>query len=78
MKSFGILSSLKSSIYPLVPDTVEGRQANSEDWNITPLIMLETLRNASTLSRLQLFSAIQRIVGAILVWNSGNKSSFCY
>ncbi|KAI5682940.1 hypothetical protein M9H77_04168 [Catharanthus roseus] len=49
-----------------------GRYGNSEDWNSASLIMLETLWNAVALSRLQLLSAIQRIVGPILVWNSDN------
>lgn len=47
------------------------RFTNAEEWNITALILLETLWHVVALGRAQIRTEIYRIIGAVLIWDSG-------
>ncbi|KAI8562184.1 hypothetical protein RHMOL_Rhmol03G0015000 [Rhododendron molle] len=48
-----------------------GRVTHAEYWSFTSLFLLEILRHVDALGRLPEFSALQRIIGPIPVWDSG-------
>lgn len=47
-----------------------GRVTHAEYWSFTSLFLLEILRHVDALGRLPEFSALQRIIGPIPVWDS--------
>ncbi|KAG5555624.1 hypothetical protein RHGRI_006315 [Rhododendron griersonianum] len=50
---------------------MKGRVTHAEYWSVNSLFLLEILRHVDALGRLPEFSALQRIIGPIPVWDSG-------
>lgn len=54
------------------------RFKDGQDWCIAFVFLLEILRHPIALRRSQKFSALQRIIGPVLVWHSGYVYSKYY
>ncbi|KAL0015619.1 hypothetical protein SO802_002688 [Lithocarpus litseifolius] len=54
---------------------MEDRLKDTQDWSNVSLFLLEALWHTITPGRSQIFSALQRIVGTVLIWHPGRLDS---
>ena len=57
---------------------MEDRLKDTQDWSNVTLFLLEALWHTITPGRSQIFSALQRIVGTVLIWHPGYSFLFFF
>lgn len=57
---------------------MEDRLKDTQDWSNVTLFLLEALWHTITPGRSQIFSALQRIVGTVLIWHPGDSFLFFF
>ena len=57
---------------------MEDRLKDTQDWSNITLFLLEALWHTITPGRSQIFSALQRIVGTVLIWHPGYSFLFFF